>query len=270
MSARLLESITQNHDFMKIYILTILAAILAISHSFGKPEPEDAVSLFADSQIKKFESLPDREAFDLWLDSHDPVAASTIMMESALRNGRMGFLELLFKNSDEYNYLIDAVAKMPNSINKDKIVIMMLRWQSPFWQDENTEPIYNGSRPAAHTNAIEPFVGTIGKYLPSMSIEEKSFSTKLKRFKIAADLDAAMGNASSTPQVERPIKRKIQQQTPQSSSAKDSKDTELTHAAQDTKVPKTQTVWTHRLTWGVSLMVFVGLLWMLFNKLKNK
>lgn len=247
-----------------------MATALTFSIASGQTEAEIEVKRFSESLIKRFESLSDKDAFELWLESRDPIITGIGMIDSALKNERLDFLNRVFGEHGEYSSLIDAVDKFPDSVIRDKLTIMMLRWESPFWPDENAEPVYNGSRAGLISNSIEPFVGVVGKYFPALTIDEELYSSKAKRLKLAADLEVAMDNVGSTPKAERPKKRTEQQGIPQVFSYNQGKHPDSELAIKDITSSKPEAAWAQRMTWGVSFFVIASLIWMLVRMRMSK
>jgi hypothetical protein len=236
----------------------------------GQTAEEIEVKLFSDSLIKRFESLPDKDAFELWLESRDPIIAGIGMIDSAVKNERLDFLNRVFGDRGEYSYLINAVDKLPDSVKRDKLTIMMLRWESPFWPDENAEPIYDGSRPGVTPNSVEPFVGVIVKYFPALLIDDELLSSKAKRFKLATALEVAMDKVGPSPQAERPKKRTEQQETPQAFPYNNRKHPDSELAAENVTFSKPEAALAQRLTWGAGFFVIASLLWMLARMRMSK
>lgn len=205
-----------------------MATALTFSIASGQTEAESEVKRFSNSLIKRFESLPDKNAFELWRESRDPIIAGVGMIDSAVKNERLDFLNRVFVERGDSFYLIDAVAKLPASDKRDKLTIMMLRSESQFWPDENAQPIYNGSRPGVTANSVEPFVGVIGKYFPALPIDEELFSKRSNRLKLAADLESAMAreDIKNGTHTERPKRRNPPAIPDSSISANRSSDTE--------------------------------------------
>ncbi|MEO7099954.1 MAG: hypothetical protein ABI162_11370 [Luteolibacter sp.] len=254
---------------MKIFVSIGLAMLFAFSSVFGQNSAEIEVKRFSESLIKRFESLPDKEAFDLWLESRDPIIAGLGMMTSAVENERVDFLKRVFGSRGDFLYLIASVKEMPESAKRDKMVIMMLRSDSPFWHSEEVEVYQDGSRGTELDNAIEPFVSSIKKHFPAKAVNEELFSTKAKRLKLADDLEAAMQKGAATPQTERPKKRMEPREVPQVSTSNSPENFGSIPSTEDSAPPESKPTWFEQLKWASVFAVLTGMFWMLFKKRKN-
>jgi hypothetical protein len=279
MPARPQELTTLNHNQMKIFSTIALVAVLTMVSIFGRTETESGsgIKQYSESLIKRFEVLPDREAFQLWQNSLDPVAAGNGMIDSSLENKRIGILKLFFDDEVGCDALLRALSKMPESVDKDLLVVMMLRWDSrSFWQNEELQkdisnPLsgdWSAGSGLPRPNAIEPFVGLIRKYLPHVGINEKLFSTKEKRMKLAADLENAMSGGSPTHRGERPKKRNelpeaVETQT--SANQESSKQPAVSKTSPQSTLQSTSFL---RWAWVAGLLMVGSLLWMLSKKRK--
>ena len=185
-----------NHNFMKIFIVTPLIILFAILNIFAQPE----------ANMERFEKLSSQEALDLYMDSNEPPRLQSNMIRSAFRNKRTDLITMLFKRHPSFNELFKILNEMPGSDYKNSIVVIMLRTDSGFWYRPAPPLAYDGFRGVEFENAIEPFVGVIGKYLPSLPINQELFATKENRMKLAGDLEVAMAkaNASSVKEVVPP------------------------------------------------------------------
>jgi len=113
----------------------------------------------------------------------------------------MDLIPLLFKDHSAFPDLIRCLNEMSASKFKDEVVVTLLRTEAAFWKNE--EPEYDGSRGATFDNAVEPFVGTIGKLLPPVSVDEELFSTKARRLEVATELERVIAKESGSPGKER-------------------------------------------------------------------
>lgn len=274
---RLLAQDTRNRSIMKEFAIIGIAMALAVAATFGQIGIGTEVERFSALLVKQFETLPDNEAFNLWQNSQDPVSASEEMLDSALENERLDLLKRIFEQRYGFSALLDAVNRMPVSESRDTIVTMMLRWDSPaFWQDEDRQkqiidPLaadWSAGRGVSTPNAIDPFVGTIGEYLPTLSIKESLFSTKEKRLKLANELEAAMHHSPS-PSSARPDKRSMGRNlplVPASNANIGSKG-----SATNRSVPPESGV-SHpiQFLWAASLVVLGSLSWWLYRNASAK
>jgi hypothetical protein len=258
----------QNHNWMKQLIFVAFVALFPFSQVLGETEIE--MKEYSASLVNKFKSLPAKEAFEFWMQNQEPTQASNEILRFSLENDRIGFLQLLFENRSTYSYVIDFVEEMPPSDRRDKMVILMLRWDCQvFWHNEVVENDDDFSHPIVLDNAIEPFVGVIRKYLPALEVDETLFSTKEKRMKLAADLEDAMGGWDSKYRGERPKKRNELSEAAAANSANSSKVTKQptdSHASSwSTSQPKSILRWA----WMAGLLLVGSLLWMLSSKRKR-
>jgi hypothetical protein len=99
----------------------IFAIVLMKATIYGQSDTGVEMKRFSESLIKRFEVLPDREAFDLWQNSREPVSVSNGMINSALQNKRTEFLKLIFEAEGDCDALLSAVRTMPDSREKDEI-----------------------------------------------------------------------------------------------------------------------------------------------------
>ena len=179
--------VTPTIDRMKgafLILLTIVAGIIG-----GSAEPN--------SELEKFAALPAADALHLYRNSNGEPEIQKEMMRAALRDKRMDLIALLFNSYPEFHDVISCLNEIPDSAFKDEVVVTLLRTQSTFWKEEH--PIEYGSRGAVFDNAVEPFVGTIGRLLPAVSVDEKLFSTKASRLKLVTDLEEAIAKESAPP-----------------------------------------------------------------------
>jgi hypothetical protein len=105
----------------------------------------------------------------------------------ALDSKRMELISLCFKNEHTAYHLRDGVAAMPDSINRDRLVLMMLKSDSPFWGSDAFRQV----GPVVLGSIKEPFVSVIKKYLPQLEIDERLFETRGARESLAIDVEKA-------------------------------------------------------------------------------
>jgi hypothetical protein len=191
---------------MKQLMFVAFVALVPFSQVLGETEIE--MKEYSESLVNEFKSLSAKEAFEFWKEHQEPTQANHEMLRFSLENDRFDFLKLMFEDHVTNSYVIDSVKEMPPSEKRDKMVIAMLRWDCMvFWHGEVPESDDFYAYGVILDNAVEPFVGVIRKHLPHVEINEKLFSTKEKRMKLAADLENAMSDGSSTQRGERPKKR---------------------------------------------------------------
>jgi len=191
---------------MNLKTLTLALAALTSSLPAGAaaddPQtPSKATIGYSDSLVATFESLPDAEASKFLDDHGDPVSDYYRMLASAISKKRYGLLIPLFENRGTYDFLLCAAKQMPDSLEKDELVINMLRWDSPvFWRPdviENPNAVRDPSVFYGPKLPVEPFVSVISKYLPAISMNEQLIA-KAKRMKLADQLTVEIERVRST------------------------------------------------------------------------
>lgn len=247
----------------------VMISAISLIRAFGQSVHESEVRRFSESLVKRFESLPDKEAFDFWKQHGDPVQASIGMVNSAIENERTDFLKMLFGQRYGDSYLIEAVKEMPSSEKRHDLVIMMLRWPSSFWAVEDRDTIHNGSTPGAPDNVIEPFVGTIESLLPTLSINQDLFSTKENRVKLANQLEVAKSHPPS-PHAERPAKRPPAKAIPLTSGPNGNSGMKGANAKVYSSSPESENPRSFHSIWVAVIVTFGCLSWWLFRKASGK
>lgn len=168
---------------MKHYFhIALLGAFLTL-RIFAQSVPEPA-------QLK---ALPADKVWALYLNSIERPKIRAEILKSIFENERVDIISPYFWEYYDDSYFLKAIVALPHTGYKNKIVLAMLRMDSGFWPYEG--PLYDGSRSAVPANAVEPFVGVIRKYLPETVIDEKLFSTKAGRLRLAADIESAMAKS---------------------------------------------------------------------------
>ncbi|MGL4401326.1 MAG: hypothetical protein ACRCXD_15785 [Luteolibacter sp.] len=155
------------------------------------PEPE---------QLKV---LPADKVWDLYLNSIEYPRIREKILNSIFENERVDIVMPYFREYYDDSFFLGEIVALPHSGYKNRIVLVMLRMDSGFWRYEG--PLYDGSRGTVSVNAVEPFVGVIRRYLPDIIIDEKLFSTKAGRLKLAADLETAMAKSEPGFKIEQSL-----------------------------------------------------------------
>ena len=244
---------------MKLQLLLIFSIAFSLQDASSDQSKEEDIKRFSDALIKRFEFIPDEKAFEFWRESRDPITAGIGMMESAILNDRIGFLKRVFDEPGDYLYLIDAVKNMPASDKRDKLVIMMLRWTSPFWKSETIDVERDGSRGFELENAVEPFAGVVSNYLPTLLVNEDLFETKEKRLELASDLELAMRKETEVIDDERPKKRTENNKVLQDSNSEVDVHFPIHHPSDTENLPRPQSDFTTNGS-RVVLLAFTALL----------
>ncbi len=241
---------------MKLINILLLTLILATINARSQQ----------DSQVTEFENTSTDKALLLFLGSNEPPERSIQMMRSAVRNERYDLLSLIFKEHNGFSKALDALQELSESSIKDKSVLVLLRTDSAFWYRPPPPFESDLSRGVQFDNAIEPFVGVIKKYLPSLAINEELFSTKTKRLKLAAQLEAKINGEVSTTMAKRPERRALPSDNSEIASEDGStKGVPITQSPNDKKSSApSKRVSVFAL--ALATLVFVTLIWMIIKK----
>jgi len=133
------------------------------------------------------------------------------MLEVSLNEERLDLAEWFFKTLHIYpdHYRSKAI-EVPDGNFKDRLTMMMLRTDSIYWPPEikkNPGGVDPEGSPRPYEDYLEePFLSTVAKYFPNMTLTGEIMNSKKERLRLAADIENAMqvGNPE-TPQ--RPDKR---------------------------------------------------------------
>ncbi|MGL4401325.1 MAG: hypothetical protein ACRCXD_15780 [Luteolibacter sp.] len=187
---------------MKHYFQIALLGAFYTLQIFAQPIPE-------------FENINDLSADKVWeiyVENVEHPKVKAKILSLMFENERIDIAKPFFKEPYTRSGFFRAISELADSAYKNKIVLSMLREDSVFWPDEG--PVYDGSRGASAVNAVEPFVGVIRQYLPDTTIDEKLFSTKAGRLKLAVDLEAAMAKSEPDVMEEAPPTEKNSELSP--------------------------------------------------------
>lgn len=168
---------------MKLLNFLLLTLVLVYTNAWSQQDP----------WLTEFENAPTDKALLLFLESNEPPERSVQMMRSTLRHERYDLLSLIFKEHYGFSKALDAIKELPSSSIKDKSVLTILRTDSAFWyRPPPRTDVTNYKVGVQFANAVEPFLGVINKYFPSLAINEELFSTKKRRLELADQLENRM------------------------------------------------------------------------------
>lgn len=144
------------------------------------------LSFFSEADVvaKRFEDMKLEEAQKA-IDTSEGEQSKLDFADAALRAKRMDLIELCFKSPLTMWNIRDGVVALASSPFKEKVVLMMLTSESPFWAPDG--PSFQS--PLEFGRMREPFVSVIRKYLPDVKLSEDSLKTRSARLKLATDIE---------------------------------------------------------------------------------
>ena len=210
----------------------------------------------------QMKALPAVKVWELYVENAEHPKVRAEIFDAMFKDERIDVITFFFYQYYTLDNILEAVVRLPDSEYKNKIVLTLLRGSSAFWLNE--DPVYDGSRGATYNNAVEPFVGVIRKYLPETVIDEKLFSTKAGRLKLAADIESAMAKSElSVIEQATPPKKDSELATPTGVLPKP--DVFSVPAGSDSKPPPKATPSRMPLFVAAGFLLALPLLWLLLK-----
>ena len=237
---------------MKHYFQIALVGAILTFRAFAISFPEPA----------ELKTLPADKVWDLYLESVEYPDARAEILNSIFENERIDIIRPFFTKYYDSQFK-EFIIALPDSGYKNRIVLEMLRLDSPFWYRLPPPLEADGSRGVTYNNAVEPLVGVIQRYLPEVLINEELFSTKAGRLKLAADLENAMLNPKSGTHDERSQKRNRQREEDSLFEVDGKTQASLTSEPSRSISPEKPKHWWH---WVFILFALVGIGGVLWGK----
>ena len=142
-------------------------------------------SIAATTTSGNFGSLSAQEA-QQQLDATSDNRMRLAFVKAAIDARRMDLLQICFQDQHAGTFLVPEVKKLQDSSFRDQITLMLLTTPSPYWPPETLV----GSRGVAGIE--QPFISTLEKYLPNLSLNAHLLETQNARQNIASQLQQAM------------------------------------------------------------------------------
>lgn len=127
-------------------------------------------------------------------------AAVHEFISDVLQSKRADLIALCFENPNTCLQVVTAAKKLPDSIDRDRLVLFMLKTPSPYWP---REPHLVGS--AAVAGLDQPFIDVLRKYLPDLKLHARLLSTSVERNEIASALEQAIASHNESLTASRSI-----------------------------------------------------------------
>lgn len=174
-------------------LIAITVALIVCAHNApcveAAPVPYEAMNMEqAEAFLKSAEGDKVLEAF---------VAA-------AFRSQRMDLLEIGFRNPSTCAKIRDGAAVLPESIYKDRLVLMMLKTASPYWPVD--DPLFRRFPAGVVSLMREPFVSVLKKLLPETPLNDALLDNRAARLKLAAEVQAAIDREAAEKDIAPPTK----------------------------------------------------------------
>lgn len=239
---------------MKHYFQIVLLGAFSTLQIFALSIPEP-------DQLKV---LPADKVWELYLNSIEYPKIRATILNSIFENERVDIVMPYFREYYDDSFFLGKIVALPHSGYKNRIVLAMLRMDSGFWRYEG--PLYDGSYGASSINAVEPFVGVIRRYLPDTIIDEKLFSTKAGRLKLAADLQTAMAKSEPGFKEQSPLPKKNSEPYPPLDLLTKSYNAAVAASRDSKPLPKAKPPTMPLIVKvGVPLVLLLLVLWLLFK-----
>ena len=131
----------------------------------------------------------------------DSGAESGDLFRAAVKANRLDLLAVYVESGGvEYN-----VEKMPNSVLKDKIVVLMIKAQEGYFPWEKDFLPTRRVRGAIPTPKTPPYRSVLERLLPGRTLPKDVFYTKASRMALVAELEAAIEAGVGEPKPANPV-----------------------------------------------------------------
>ena len=174
---------TQMKSRFPITILTLLLAVNLYA------QPDHIRKNFESASLEKAESMINSAEGQQPLDD---------FAATALQSRRIDLITLCFENQYTMLKIFERIKELPDSSYKDRLVLMMIGSNSPFWP--SNKPWILSQVPGQVME--EPFISVIKKYLPALPIEESLIDSHAARQKLAVELKDAIAKAGGRGRIE--------------------------------------------------------------------
>lgn len=145
--------------------------------------------LYGDGKSPSYETMNLEDAKRL-LNTSEGYKPLQELVAAAFHAERMDLLQLCFENQLTCFAIRDGVKALPDSVYKDKLVLMMLKEASPYWPVD--DPLFRWSSPELGGLMKEPFISVLKKNLPTIPLDESLLDNRAARLQLARKLEDAI------------------------------------------------------------------------------
>ena len=131
-----------------------------------------------------------------WIQTTKGGQKSAEIVESIFNTGRKELIAKCYEFPVTASSMRELVVKLPDSPEKDAIVISILRGNSPYFPKKRNPYVGDVRQGSIEPWPIEPFRSVIKKWLPEEKLDESIMNTPEARQLLAAKLEAAIAGVS--------------------------------------------------------------------------